>query len=165
MTRSEARRAALVEALVEAMADHLLAEGLTGASLRPLAKAAGLSDRMLLYYFDDKAAAMHAALGCVVARFTAALDAHRAPRLLPRAELERGLVDVLRDPAVWPAMQLWLEIVAAAARGDAVYGALGKTIAHGFLDWVAGQLDAPADAVDVLAVVEGRLVLRAVGLG
>jgi len=42
--RTDRRQAAL-----ERMADHLLREGMTGASLRPLAAAAGTSDRMLLY--------------------------------------------------------------------------------------------------------------------
>ena len=48
-TRDERR-----EAAIERMADHVLAEGLAAATLRPLAAAAGTSDRMLLYYFADK---------------------------------------------------------------------------------------------------------------
>ena len=40
--------------LLDRMAAHLLAHGLEGANLRPLARAAGTSDRMLLYYFADK---------------------------------------------------------------------------------------------------------------
>ena len=42
------------EAAIERMADHVLSEGLAAGTLRPLAAAAGTSDRMLLYYFADK---------------------------------------------------------------------------------------------------------------
>ena len=42
------------EAAIERMADYVLSEGLGAATLRPLAAAAGTSDRMLLYYFADK---------------------------------------------------------------------------------------------------------------
>ncbi len=41
-------------ALAEAATDHVLAHGLLGLSLRPLAAALGTSDRMLLYHFADK---------------------------------------------------------------------------------------------------------------
>jgi AcrR family transcriptional regulator len=44
--------------LLDRLADYVLAHGLTASSLRPLARAAGTSDRMLLYYFADKDAVM-----------------------------------------------------------------------------------------------------------
>ena len=50
MVEASDKRAALIDKL----ADHVLADGLLHASLRPLAKAVGTSDRMLLYYFKDK---------------------------------------------------------------------------------------------------------------
>ncbi|MBM7518141.1 TetR/AcrR family transcriptional regulator [Nocardioides nitrophenolicus] len=40
--------------LAEAATDHVLAHGLIGLSLRPLAAALGTSDRMLLYHFSGK---------------------------------------------------------------------------------------------------------------
>ena len=40
---------------IAAIGAHLLARGLAETSLRQLAAAAGASDRMLLYYFTDKA--------------------------------------------------------------------------------------------------------------
>ena len=44
------------ETLLPLLAGHVLAHGLGEASLRPLAKAAGTSDRMLLYHFGTKEA-------------------------------------------------------------------------------------------------------------
>ena len=43
------------EAVIERLAGHMLEHGLAAISLRQLAAAAGVSDRMLLYYFADKA--------------------------------------------------------------------------------------------------------------
>src|SRR5580693_6683546 len=62
------------EAAIERMADHLLLEGLGAATLRPLAAAAGTSDRMLLYYFSDKDELLSATLQRLAARMTAQLD-------------------------------------------------------------------------------------------
>lgn len=40
--------------LLDQVRDHLVRNGLAGLSLRPLARALGTSDRMLLYYFGTK---------------------------------------------------------------------------------------------------------------
>ena len=50
MTVRETQRAEATEAI----ADHLLKEGLARTGVRQLAAAAGISDRMLLYYFKNK---------------------------------------------------------------------------------------------------------------
>ncbi|QNN51227.1 TetR/AcrR family transcriptional regulator [Nocardioides mesophilus] len=50
MPRESARR----DEIVEAATDYVLAQGLIGLSLRPLAAALGTSDRMLLYHFTSK---------------------------------------------------------------------------------------------------------------
>ena len=68
-------------ALIEKLADHMLAHGLIGSSLRPLAKAAGTSDRMLLYYFRDKEELLAATSQLIAARMTMMLAARQAPDL------------------------------------------------------------------------------------
>src|SRR5271154_452143 len=74
MTVRDERR----EAAIEPMADHVLSEGLAAATLRPLAAAAGTSDRMLLYYFADKDELLTATLARIATRMTAQLD-HAIP--------------------------------------------------------------------------------------
>jgi AcrR family transcriptional regulator len=156
--------------LVAAVAGHVLAHGLTRTSLKELAAAAGTSDRMLLYYFPDKAALMAATLDHLAATLMAALDAQRAPAPLPEGPLLERLSAQVQDPASWPFLQLWLEIAARAARDDVEVQAVAGRIGQGFLGWVAGQLAAPDDAARaaaarrVLASVEGQVVLKAVGL-
>ena len=40
--------------LLEAVVEYVLKNGLTGLSLRPLAKGVGTSARMLLYHFESR---------------------------------------------------------------------------------------------------------------
>ena len=164
--KSDDRRAALLDRL----ADHVLAHGLSASSLRPLAKAAGTSDRMLLYYFPDKAAMITAVLEAVAARMVALLDARKAPDPLPLDTLRPLLARIVFADDLWPYMRLWLEIASLAAFGDPLYRAVGEQLGRGFLAWGAAQLDSPdaamraSDAAQLLLHIEGMLVLTSVGL-
>ena len=166
-TDAMARRAALTERL----ADHVLAHGLAAASLRPLAKAAGTSDRMLLYYFSDKADVIAATLSLVGARLVALMAARMAADPVPLADLRGRLAKVVLADDLWPYMRVWLEIAALSARGDAMYRTIGEAMARGFLAWGEAQLASPTpeqrrvDAAQLLVTVEGLLVLKSVGLG
>jgi AcrR family transcriptional regulator len=157
--------------LIGQLADHVLAHGLGGASLRSLAAAAGTSDRMLLYYFPDKAGLIAAVLEDVARRMTELLDLQRSEAPVSAAVLEARLMPLVLDPAVWPFMQLWLEMAALAARGDALCAAVGNGIAEGFLDWLQSQLEIadPAlrgtAALQVLMKIEGGVLLKSLGLG
>ncbi len=164
--KSDRRRADIIESL----ADHVLAHGLAGASLRPLAEAAQLSDRMLLYYFPDKAAIIAAVLECVAERLTALLAASTGARPLPFDTLLSVLHGVLFGDDVWPYLQLFLEVAALAGRGDPVARGVGERLGRGFLAWGAAQLDSPEatrapDAARLLVMVEGMMVLKSLGLG
>lgn len=167
MSKSDDRRAAILELL----ADHVLAEGVAAASLRPLARAAGLSDRMLLYYFKDKPELMAATLERLAERLAALLGAEVTRQRLPFDILQPRLFAILSTDALWPYMRIWLEVVALSARGDPFFGAIGERIGRGFLAWGEAQLDSPdpgqraADAARLLALTDGMLLLKAVGLG
>jgi AcrR family transcriptional regulator len=166
VTKSDDRRAALLERL----ADHVLTHGLSASSLRPLAKAAGTSDRMLLYYFPDKGAMIGAVLEVVAARMVALLDARRAAGPLPYAALKAQLLAIVFAEDLWPYMRLWLEMASLAAHGDMVFRAVGEQLGRGFLAWGSAQLDSASDAAraaesaQLLVAVEGTLLLRSVGL-
>jgi AcrR family transcriptional regulator len=166
MTKSDDRRAALLDRL----ADHVLREGLLASSLRPLAQAAGTSDRMLLYYFKDKSDVIAAVLGHIAARLTLLLDAQTSAVPLPLDRLRAHLWTSLSAEALWPYMRLWLEIAAMSARGDPLLGAVGQAIGRGFLAWGAAQLDCPVEAererqaAQLLVSIEGMVLLKAIGL-
>ena len=166
-SKSEVRRMALVDKL----ADHVLEHGLVTASLRPLAKAAGTSDRMLLYYFPDKAEIIAATLQCIAARMVAAMSEQVVLIPLPLDVLSQRLSAFLFEDRFWPYMCVWLELASRAGRGDPLYTPIAAAIGQGFLEWGAAQLAAPdaetraRDAAKLLVRIEGMVLVRAIGLG
>ena len=165
----DGKRARRRDALLDAMADHLLAHGLAGSSLRALAEAAGTSDRMLLYYFADRDALLTALLDHVAGRMTARLGAlgPAAPR--PADALLTDLWAAARTPAFRPSMLLFLELAAAAGRGEQPHRRIAARIAQGFAAWVADRLDGdpanrPARAYRLLATLDGLFLLYGAGL-
>ena len=163
MTIRENRRADAVER----MADYLLEAGLSAASLRPLAAAAGTSDRMLLYYFADRDELLVATLTRIAERLTAMLDA----ALPPGTRLDfKALLIALRtatgSPALVPYMRVWLELAAGSSQHRQPEQGVAHAIMAGFEAWVVDHLDdaePAAAAALLLAVLEGALFLDAVG--
>jgi AcrR family transcriptional regulator len=166
MVKSDNRRAVLLDR----MADHVLAHGISASSLRPLAKAARTSDRMLLYYFSDKSAMMTATLGHIALRLEGVLSKDGVNKPLPIEQLTPKLFDLLCAESLWPYMRLWLEIAALAAKGDGVCSSVGEAIARGFLNWGSAQLNSATpeararDAAKLLVTIEGMVLLKSVGL-
>jgi AcrR family transcriptional regulator len=147
------------------IARHILNEGLPGSSLRSLAASAGVSDRMLLYYFADKNEILTAALRMLALQMAEVLDGSvpREPRRPPAALLVE-IRTAIRGPVLRPYMRLWLEIAARAARDEAPYAVVAGMIADGFADWISSRLKAKSaqEAARLLATVEGLVVLDAV---
>jgi AcrR family transcriptional regulator len=163
MPSADTRRTALLNAL----ADHLLSHGLGAASLRPMAKAAGTSDRMLLYYFPDKDALITAVLGRVAERLTLMLADIVAPQPLPLDQLRAHLANVLLADRYWPYMRLWLDMAARAANGETVYATVGRQLGEAFVAWGSGQLasdNVPRDAARLIVAIEGMVLLKSLGL-
>ncbi len=164
--KNDSRRAAIIEQLTE----YVLAEGLSAASLRPLAKAAGTSDRMLLYYFKDKSEIITAVLQGISTQLVTMIGARAATEPLPVDELRKAFAGILFEEALWPYMRIWLEVASRAAMGDPYYRAVGEQIGRGFLEWGKLQLKSESDAqrdIDaarLLVSIEGMLFLKSIGL-
>lgn len=156
--------------MLERMADHVLVHGLTLATLRPLARAAGTSDRMLIYHFGTKDGVIAALLDQLAARFTAILDATPLPAQGSVPELVRAILPLMQSPVGAPYGAIFLEVVAGAARGIPVFqDSVARILLH-FQGWVAARL--PASEVPgrtgelaafALGTIEGMLVLGAAG--
>ncbi|WP_297515030.1 TetR/AcrR family transcriptional regulator [uncultured Caulobacter sp.] len=153
--------------VIEVLAEHLLRTGLSQASLRQLAAAAGVSDRMLLYYFTDKTEVLALAMGrlavALADRLATALPGDE--RLSPAA-LTAKAARVVVDDDYRPFMRLWIESAAAAARGEAPFVDLVRQIGDGFLAWLMARLD-PASVADpagaaaaILAQLDGLALLE-----
>lgn len=159
------------ETLLPLLASHVLTHGLGEASLRPLAKAAGTSDRMLIYHFGNKETLITELLGHIAGIYSAALDAAIGTELpMTRAECFARVMEQGRHPMMQPFMVLWWEIVAGSARGLPGYGNAAEAMIAKQLLWLEGQM--PADDPDpaggaryLLTMMEGTLMLDAVRHG
>ena len=166
VTKLETRRQEIVQRLTE----HVLVEGLNAASLRPLAKAAGTSDRMLLYYFADKAEIITAILEEISTRLVLKLGDRVAPELLPVDVLRKQFAAILFEEELWPYMRIWLEVASRAAMGDLYFRGVGEQIGRGFYEWGKAQLlseseeQRDVDAARLLVTIEGMLLLKSLGL-
>lgn len=164
MKKAEARR----QLLIERMADHVLAHGLQAASLRPLAAAAGTSDRMLLHYFVDKEELLTATLTLVTQRLIAMLESARAEPM-PFQSLLPQLAEMLKDARIRPYMRLWLELVTFAAGDKEPFRSIARQICSAFLTWIAAALSVQNEAEReslaalTLAIIEGLIIFDSLG--
>lgn len=157
------------DSLLPLLAAHVLAEGLGQASLRPLARAAGTSDRMLLYHFGTKDALIADLLGFIARTYAATLDAALAgERLATRGQVAARILKYARSDGAQAFTALWWEIVAGAARGEASYRAAAQAMMDELLGWLEGQMpegdpDPKGGARYLLTLIEGTLMLAAIG--
>lgn len=151
---------------VERIAQHILKEGLSKTSLRQLAAAADISDRMLLYYFQDKADVLTTVLEHLAQKMTVEMNA-----AIPEGQLfDPGVLfaqaaTVVSDDSFRPYMRLGIEISAAAIRGEERFSNLSKGIAAGFILWLEGRLatknaiERKAQAAMILGMLDGLAIL------
>ena len=157
------------ETLLPLLAGYVLETGIEGLTLRPLARAAGTSDRMLLYHFGTKDALVSALLSYLAETYAGALDsAFPDERAASRRALAESVLAVTGEPDFAPFIRLWWQIVAGAALGNSAYRASAGAMADILLAWIAAHLpitdpDPAAGARKILTVVEGALMLRTIG--
>lgn len=159
------------EILLPRLAAHVLAHGLADASLRPLARAAGTSDRMLIYHFGSKEQLVADLLDHLAAMFAATLDqVFPQDRAESRGDCIARVLAVTGQGAFQPFMRVWWDIVSGCAAGNAAYlGAAGRMM-DPLLQWVVDHLpeddpDPEGGARMVLTYIEGAQMLAAVGRG
>ena len=156
--------------LIAAMAAHVRSVGLAGASLRPLARAAGTSDRMLIYHFGTKAKLIEALLDRLAQELLGALGAALPARpAASEGALAAEILALLRTPTFRPYLRVWFDILSATGREDGDHAAIARRILAGQVDWIAARL--PAETADpkshakaMLALIQGALVLDLAGM-
>ena len=159
-----AKRARKREEVVSRLVPHVLAVGLGDVSLRRLAGVAGTSDRMLLYYFDDKDDLLMAVLREIGDRQAVALDELVGSEPLPPAEALRTVWKALKSDAFADHLRLWLDLSSRAGRGDPVFGALVEGVRERSIAWASQLLDVPqrekrAVSLLLMAAIDGQVVL------
>lgn len=159
------------ETLLPLLAAHVLAHGLADASLRPLARAAGTSDRMLIYHFGSKDRLVADLLDHLAGQFSAALDqAFPQERAASREDCIAQVLAITGQDAFQPFMRVWWDIVSGCAAGNAAYLDAAGAIMDRLLAWVVDHLpeddpDPQGGARMVLTFIEGAQMLGAVGRG
>ena len=157
------------ESLLPRLAAHVLAHGLGQASLRPLARAAGTSDRMLIYHFDTKEALIIDLLQHLAGIYAAQLDnLLAADRPASRQALLARILAHNADLAMAPFLMLWWEIVAGAARDLPGFRPAASAMVDRLHAWLQGHMpagdpDPEGGASYLLALIEGSLMLGALG--
>jgi AcrR family transcriptional regulator len=147
------RRAALLDALIEAFADG----GIGGRSLRDVAESVGTSHRMLLHHFGSREQLLMAIVDEVERRQMTMLDD------LPddAGDAFMAMWDDLRRPAQRPFERLFFECYARAAQGEEPFTAMLPSAIDRWLtaadEASSGTLD-PALARLGLAVTRGLLL-------
>ena len=151
--------------LAQSVAGYLLEHGLAEAGIRALAKSAGTSDRMLIYYFGSKETLIREAMALIVQSLSDQLDSLLGDARRARGRLLAELTAACTEPAFLPMIRLWFEVVGLAARDIAPFREISHELAEVFIDWAQRHLTSRqrADAVDLFAHLEGRMLLHVVG--
>ena len=150
------------EEIIQLVAQHLIARGFEESGVRALAQSAGISDRMLMYYFETKEDLIAQALLFLADGMTASLD-----ELIPQSRASvRQIVEALtaidnQSDLQRGVLMLWFEIVGLAVRGGDPYRATAKQILDGYENWIANKLppDQKHRAIETLAQIEGLIML------
>ena len=164
-----ARRKINKEQLLKDMGAYVLANGLNTASLRPLAEAAGTSDRMLIYHFGTKDELIAALLQHLAQDLAQKLGAALPSEpFSTEAALLEALVALTRSDTGAPYMRVWLDILSAAMNGSLLHRETGRLMIEGYFDWLKERL--PENTADpdvtvrkIMLAIEGTHVLDAAG--
>mgnify|MGYP000380322950 CR=1 FL=1 len=150
------------ERIVAAVAAHLLEHGMHNSSLRALADSVGISDRMIMYYFETKEDLIAASLLLIASGLIDAMEAQ-----LPATQMSAGqITDALRamsdSPGAKSGQRLWFEIIGLAMRGDGPYQDTARRILDGWEDWISRRLGSRRAhlAASILAQIEGEIMIR-----
>jgi AcrR family transcriptional regulator len=151
----------ILDAAVRATA----ASGLSGLTFRLVAQEAGTSDRVVVYYFPDKAQLISAVLARVGEAFQAVLAAgwHDAPRPLSKVSVLHAARDVFADPQQAGVVRIFLEAMGLAVARVEPFVSLGPRLLDAWVQWLAGEFDPPdrARAAATVAVIDGLLMAGA----
>jgi AcrR family transcriptional regulator len=144
--------------------DYVLTHGLSGLSLRPLARALGTSTRMLLYDFGTKEELIAEVLREARRREADLLAGMQAPEGITDAETLAGVWAWLIAPERQPFLRLFFEVYVDAINHPDAYAEGARPLVGDWLEflrtrWRPHPLD-PATATLIIAVVRGLLLDR-----
>lgn len=155
--KSEQKRAEIIAGV----AQHLLVHGFRDSGIRALASSVGISDRMLMYYFETKDLLISEAMMSIAAGLQEGLDALVPAKNATGAQILETLVAAGRSDEVKPLLRLFFEVVGRAMRNEEPYRTTAQLILRNWRAWLESKLRAEQrHRVDVLmAQLEGQLMI------
>ncbi len=149
--------------------EHALAvatdEGLGRLSFGRVARRAGTSDRMVVYYFPTRSDLEEAVLQRIAEQLQGALGAAFATPAADHRALLRAAWPVLARPQTDAVFALYFEACGLAAAGVEPYQGLAPQLFGAWVEWLTGSLmGTPAErrreAEATLAMLDGLLLVR-----
>ncbi len=148
--------------IVAAAASHLVAFGFQKSGLRAIAKTVGVSDRMIMYYFETKEDLISEALELVGESLANGMDAAVTRGNMTAGQVHNALSEALRTEQVRSVMQLWFEIIGMAMRGEEPYRQTAALLLARSEEQIRSKLrsDQKHKARQVLAALEGGVMIE-----
>ena len=155
--KTEKRR----QEIVSIVAMHLVRDGFQNSGLRAIAKSVGLSDRMIMYYFETKEELIAEALSMIGENLADGMD-----QSLPQGngtvnQILAALLQSGQSEEVKAVMRLWFEIIGLSMRGQEPYQKTVALLLERSEERIRAKLraDQKHRAREVLARLEGELML------
>lgn len=153
-------------ALLDRIADRVVARGLAGLSLRPLARAVGSSPRVLLYYFGSKEQMLLKVLARIRERQRATYAGMRAAQFETPADACRAIWQHMSSPQYERLFTMSVEAYSMALRNPRRFGTFLRNGVEDWLEFLAAPLiskghsqhEARAHASIVLAGFRGFML-------
>lgn len=127
-------------AVLDRISIYVVRHGLSRLSLRPLAKAVGLSPRTLLYHFGSKEAIVAAVIDRMRQRQQAMFQQLRESEVSTPGAICRAAWTYMTTPRIMPMLRLFFETYALALRTPKRFPGFLKRAVEEWLDFLAAPL-------------------------
>ena len=157
LKKTELRR----QEIIQAAAVHLIEHGLHDSGLRAIARSAGLSDRMIMYYFATKEELVSEALVLIGESLADGMGAAVPNGNATAKQILDALTETLQSDDVQAIMRLWFEIIGLAMRGQQPYLRTAALLLERSEAQIRDKLrsDQKHRAREVLGALEGRVMV------
>jgi len=157
LQKTEKRR----QEIVAAAAAHLIEHGFQSSGLRAIAKSSGVSDRMIMYYFDTKDDLVSAALEMIGEGLAAGMESAVPEGNVTPNQILEALSQTMQSDEVQAIMRLWFEIIGLSMRGQEPYRKTATLLLTRSEEQIRGKLrsDQKHRAREVLDTLEGRVMV------
>ncbi len=154
------------EVIIENIADYILKNGIKNASLRNIAYAISISNRMLLHYFKDKEEMMTEALTHITKNFLSIIENVKLEKM-SLSSLIPYLYHILKATGINLYIQLFLELISFSAEQNEPYSSIAGKIGEIFYNWIENSIIINNDENKeekisfTFAIIEGIVILNA----